>query len=428
MKKIKRIGLLLFTILCMTMVNPAFTEQVFNVETVQAAVKLNKTKAILIKGQSLQLKVNGNSKKVTWSSSRKNVATVTSKGRVTARGKGVTVITAKVGNKKYTCQVTVETPKLSKTSVSMYVGGKYNLKVTGTKQRVTWSSNNKSVATVSSKGVVVAKKAGTARVTAKVGGKNYVCNVSVKTQKILSASTTNLTIKESGVVKITFKKTGTVYFNVSDENIVKCSWGEFSNNVIPLYFSGISNGTTTVTVTNSVNNERIIIKVTVSGKANVVENYKKLKRYINTYGYTNKYGNDFIKETYTPAGTNIEATVAIIYDNSKNIFELLYYQDAYSIEVKITPTASPIFNVHAEANMDEFQIYSLDSGDRGAQYYDGDNLSFSQGTYNNKLITREKALNSARDNTDLAFSLSNIILLKSKIGIEWKDLGFSNFN
>lgn len=428
MKKIKRIGLLLFTILCIAMVNPTFTDQVFNVETVQAAAKLNKTKAILIKGQSLQLKVNDNSKKVTWLSSRKNVATVTSKGRVTARGKGITVITAKVGNKKYTCQVTVETPKLSKTSVSMYVGDKYNLKVTGTKQRITWSSNNKSVATVSGKGVVVAKKSGTAKITAKVGGKNYVCNVSVKTEKILFASTTDLAIKESGVVEITFKKTGTVHFDVFDENIVKCSWGEFSNDVIPLYFSGISNGTTTVTVTNSVNNERIIIKVTVSGKANVVENYKKLKKYINTYGYTNKYGNNFIKETYTPAGANVEVTVAIIYDNSENIFELLYYQDAYLIDVKITPTASPIFNVHAEANIYGVQIYSLDSGDRRAQYYDGDNLSFSEGRYNSKLITREEALDSARKTTDLAFSLSNIILLKSKIGIEWKDLGFSNFN
>jgi len=213
MKKIKRIGLLLFTILCMTMVNPAFTEQVFNVETVQAAAKLNKTKAILIKGQSLQLKVNGNSKKVTWSSSRKNVATVTSKGRVTARGKGVTVITAKVGNKKYTCQVTVETPKLSKTSVSMYVGGKYNLKVTGTKQRVTWSSNNKSVATVSSKGVVVAKKAGTARVTAKVGGKNYVCNVSVKKKSNNQMISESKLITYAGLGWLTLDEDSLHYYN-----------------------------------------------------------------------------------------------------------------------------------------------------------------------------------------------------------------------
>ena len=89
---------------------------------------------------------------------QKRVASVSGNGKVTARAKGTSVITAKVGNKKYTCKITVETPRISKSSISMGTGKKYTLKVNGTKQKVKWSSSNKAIATVSSKGVVTGKK------------------------------------------------------------------------------------------------------------------------------------------------------------------------------------------------------------------------------------------------------------------------------
>ena len=103
MRILKKGIVTLVMLLCLAMVSPVTTTQIFKGETVQAAAKMNKTKATLIKGQALQLKVNGNSKKVKWTSSRKNVATVNSKGKVVAKNKGTAVITAKVGNKKYKC-------------------------------------------------------------------------------------------------------------------------------------------------------------------------------------------------------------------------------------------------------------------------------------------------------------------------------------
>lgn len=154
--------------------------------TVQAAstVKLNKTKVTLIKGQSVTLKITGTSKKVTWSTSNKKVATVTSKGKVTAAGKGNATITAKVNGKKYNCKVTVETPAISKTSVSVQRYRTCTLKMSGTSQKVTWSTSNKDVATVNSKGKVTAKKEGTATITAKVLGKKYNCKVKVVTNTV----------------------------------------------------------------------------------------------------------------------------------------------------------------------------------------------------------------------------------------------------
>lgn len=70
--------------------------------------------------------------------------------------------------------------QLNKSSVSLNVGKKYQLKVTGSTKTVKWSSSDTSVAAVSSKGKVTAKKAGSTVITAKVNSKEYTCKVTVK--------------------------------------------------------------------------------------------------------------------------------------------------------------------------------------------------------------------------------------------------------
>ena len=70
--------------------------------------------------------------------------------------------------------------KLNKTKVFLKVGKKTTLKLKNNKKKVKWSSNKKKVATVTKKGVVKAKKKGTAKITAKVGKIKYVCKVTVK--------------------------------------------------------------------------------------------------------------------------------------------------------------------------------------------------------------------------------------------------------
>ena len=98
----------------------------------KSKVKINKTKATLVKGGStLKLKISGTKKKVTWKSSKPSVAKVSKKGVVTAKKKGTATITAKVGSKKLKCKVKVEEPKLtSKTTIN--TGASKTLKVSGT--------------------------------------------------------------------------------------------------------------------------------------------------------------------------------------------------------------------------------------------------------------------------------------------------------
>lgn len=69
---------------------------------------LNRRTATLKKGKSVTFKVTGTKKKVSFTSGNKKVATVNSKGKVTAKAKGTAKIKVKIGGKSYTCSVTVK--------------------------------------------------------------------------------------------------------------------------------------------------------------------------------------------------------------------------------------------------------------------------------------------------------------------------------
>ena len=118
-------------------------------------------------------------------------------------------------------------PGLSAKTMTLQVGQKKTLKVknAGKKAKLKWSSNKKSIATVSKKGVVKAVKAGNAVVTCKVTTKNgkttkLTCKVAVKK----AAKVTSLTVgsqselekalKNKNVTKITVATQGAVTFTV----------------------------------------------------------------------------------------------------------------------------------------------------------------------------------------------------------------------
>ena len=167
-------------LLCFVLLISLIFTMAFGSVTVSAAPKLNRTKVTLLKGEKTTLKVTGTKQKVAWRSSKKSVATVNSKGQVVAKNKGSATIYAKVSKKTYKCVVKVETPKLSRTSLTLTEKKFSAIKLTGTTVKVKYSSSNPKIARVDSKGKITAVKKGTAVITAKANTKKFNCKVTVK--------------------------------------------------------------------------------------------------------------------------------------------------------------------------------------------------------------------------------------------------------
>ena len=82
--------------------------------------------------------------------------------------------------------VSATTLKLNKTKITLSAGKSVNLKVLNTDKPIKWLTSDKIVATVSPKGKVTGKNAGTAFITVKVGKQNLQCKVTVKAALNLS--------------------------------------------------------------------------------------------------------------------------------------------------------------------------------------------------------------------------------------------------
>jgi len=173
-----------------------------------ASPKLSKTAATVMVGKTNTLKATLNGKavtKVTWSTSNKAIATVSTKGVVSGKKAGTVSIKAKVSGKTLTCKVTVKNPvtvtaapKLDKTALALKVGNTSTLKATvngSTTSKVTWTTSNKSIATVTTNGIVKGLTAGNAKITAKVNGKAVNCTVTVTktTSAIETTAKANMT-------------------------------------------------------------------------------------------------------------------------------------------------------------------------------------------------------------------------------------------
>ncbi|MBQ8134195.1 MAG: leucine-rich repeat protein [Clostridia bacterium] len=200
------------------------------------SVKVNKSSATLVKGKTLKLTAsvspsNASNKIITWYSSKEGIASVNlSDGTVTANKAGTTVITAKSSNgKKATCTVTVKNPtaaksvKLNKTAITLGKGKTATLKATvspgnTTDKKVTWSTSNKNIVTVSG-GKITAKKVGTATITVKtVNGKTAKCKVTVKnlpTKVKLNKTSASLKVKKSLTLKATVTPTKNVISSIT---------------------------------------------------------------------------------------------------------------------------------------------------------------------------------------------------------------------
>ena len=221
MKSMKKLLVAIVIVLFAGVIIPNIVPTLNNTISVEAAsIRINTTKKTLYVNKTYTLKVLGTTKKATWSSSNKKVATVNSKGKVIAKKAGTVTITAKIGSKKYKCKVTVKNPCLNVKNLTLYRGHTYKLKLYGASGKVTWSSSSTRVATVNLNGVVTPGKSdGYTIITAKNGTKKYTCQVYV-TSPYISEYSIGLYEGESYKLKIN-GAVGKVKWYSSNPNIAK---------------------------------------------------------------------------------------------------------------------------------------------------------------------------------------------------------------
>ena len=175
----RSLSLLLAVVLAVSLALPAAAASV-----AVTGVTLDKTSVTLAPKDSITLKAtvqpdNATNQDLTWSSNREDVATVSSKGVVTAVAEGTTTITVKTKESGYsaTCNVTVA--KSTVTGLTIDPAGPEILPVGKTRTLVakatysngttstvdvTWSRTNAKIADVSSEGVVTAVAEGSSEI------------------------------------------------------------------------------------------------------------------------------------------------------------------------------------------------------------------------------------------------------------------------
>lgn len=201
-------------------------------------------------------------KNVRWSSSNSSIAIVGSDGQVVALKEGSATITASAGGKTATCAVSVVSTyveatriALDKSSLDLVEGDYYSLTATiepdnASNKYPEWRSSNSEVAVVDNEGKVVALKAGTATITAKVDKQTATCTVKVE-PKILAVSRIILDKGSLGlVVGETFTLTATVEPDYATDKTV--TWSSSNPSVATIadgLVTAITEGTATITAT-----------------------------------------------------------------------------------------------------------------------------------------------------------------------------------
>lgn len=211
----------------------------FTIHVKNLKLTLNITQKTMKAGESFQLIPDvypaGSVYKAQFSSSDPAVASVNGDGNITANKAGMATITVSIGNGvTASCSVTVAAQvkaiKLKDTKKTLGVGEKFKLlyefSSANNHSKVIFKSSKKSVAAVNAKGVITAKKTGTAIITVTLeNGASVTCAITVKKAPAsVKTGKSSLTLKVNGKyqTKVSLNKNsaGSVTYSSSDVSIV----------------------------------------------------------------------------------------------------------------------------------------------------------------------------------------------------------------
>lgn len=153
-------------------------------------------------GKTYRVKVKGARK---WTSKNKKIVKVTKDGKIIPLRPGTTFVKAYKKRGVTRIWITVKRPYLNKKKVTLHPGETVQLKLTGTKA-VSWKSSRKSVALVSAKGLVRARKAGDMSVTCRgKDNKTYKCIIHVVKKPVPPSPTPTPTVTPTPTPPLSFE-------------------------------------------------------------------------------------------------------------------------------------------------------------------------------------------------------------------------------
>ena len=228
----------------------------------------------LVAGHTQQLSASledeaGNSlaaQSVTWSSANNSIASVSGSGVVTAVHTGSTTISAVANGVTGHASVVVsagavKSIAVSPSSMRLASGGTQQLSAKLTdaagnalSENVAWSSSNSAVASVSSSGVVTAKQAGSATITAAAGGASGSSSLTVAAGAVsnVSVSPGSNSMAAGAQTQLSARLTDGSGSTVSGQSV---TWSSSNTSVVTVSSSGLASashvGTATVTATSN---------------------------------------------------------------------------------------------------------------------------------------------------------------------------------
>lgn len=176
--------------------DPAYVQAEYEFDIAVEEVRMEKTSLTLTKGETTQLKAtvtpdNATNAEIVWSVDSTTLAAIDSAtGVLTAKGVGEVTATATVGAKSATCAVKivdVEATAIALAPSAAILTIRESKQLTALMQpeglvgkTVSWTSSDEFVASVSDGGLVTARKAGTATITATVDGVHATAAITVE--------------------------------------------------------------------------------------------------------------------------------------------------------------------------------------------------------------------------------------------------------
>lgn len=242
-------------------------------------IKVNAANIHTVSGSKQRIKINIK-RPIKWSSSNKKIVKVDNRGNVQCLASGKAIITGQYLWKKVKCEVTVDTPVLNQTSLSLCVGDIEYIKAENTTIKGEAVADNDLISYKDGK--VTAIKPGKSGLTVNIENSSLHCDIEIK-EPVIAKDIKIKKGKEEEIKTENWPTNANIKWSSSNEDIAKAE----QNNEGKVIIKGLNTGKAAITA--NINGCEYTTNITVTGKQNLeieensVDKGEKLTLHLKNY-------------------------------------------------------------------------------------------------------------------------------------------------